>query len=567
MIPSISSVLDLDIRNRMAVASRVFHQKVRPAMSPVLRTARLLIVSAALAAPLASLTAQGESIDTAMIAKIREVGLNHSQVMDHMEWLADVYGPRLEGSPATEKAGQWAMQTLRSWGLSNVHEERFPFGKGWSLVHFYAEMVSPQEQPIIGMPRAWTPGTNGPVEADVVRPDIESEADFAKYHGALRGKIVLTQPARPVRMLTGPIMLEYTPKMIDEMMTPLPPGWKPPVRRPGPAQRFQAELLRFYQNEGVVALLDRGMNADTVTGGSDLSWFAQHTDGGTFMVQAGGPRDSTAGRGLPEITLAVEHYNRMVRILALGVAVRMRLDVDTKFYDEATPRGFNIVGDIPGTDPQLKNQIVMIGAHFDSWHGGTGATDNGAGDAAMMEAVRILEAVGAKPRRTIRIALWGGEEEGLLGSKAYATAHIGDAATGKVEPGYETFDAYYNLDNGTGKIRGIWMEDNAGVAPIFRAFLAPFRDLGVDLFSPRPVRSTDHETFEAFGLPSFQFVQDRLEYAARTHHTNMDVVDRVQPGDMKQMSTIVAAMAWLTAQRDGMLPRKRLPKATSPGAI
>jgi carboxypeptidase Q len=525
------------------------------------RAACAALLAAALLAPLASAAAQTEPLDTAMVARIRDVGLHHSRVMDDVVWLADVYGPRLEGSPSTEQAGQWVVKTLRAWGLQNVHEERFAFGKGWSLVHFYAEMISPQEQPIIAMPKAWTPGTSGPVEADVVRPDIESAADFARYDGKLRGRIVLIQPARQVRMLTGKIILEYTPEMIDEMMTPLPKGWRPPARRPGAAAAaaFHRTLLAFYKREGVVALLDRGMDADTVTGGSDLSWYAQHTDGGTFMVQAGGPRDSTAGSGLPEITLAVEHYNRMVRVLDAGVPVRMRLDVQTRFYDETTPRGFNIIGDIPGTDPALKNQIVMIGAHFDSWHGGTGATDNGAGDAAMMEAMRILEQVHARPRRTIRLALWGGEEEGLLGSKAYARAHIGNAATGRLEAGYETFDAYYNLDNGTGKIRGIWMENNPGVAPIFKAFLAPFRDLGVDLLSPRPVRSTDHETFETFGLPSFQFVQDRLEYAARTHHTNMDVVDRVQPDDLKQMATISAAMAYLTAQRDSMLPRKPLP--------
>lgn len=507
--------------------------------------------------------AQHAQTDTAMIAKIRDIGLNHSQVMNHVSWLADVYGPRLEGSPGTEQAGQWAMKTLRGWGLTNVHEERFPFGKGWSLQHFYAEMIFPREQPIIAMPKAWTPGTNGPVEAEVVRPIINSEADFAKYHGKLRGKIVLTQPARKVRMLTGPIILKYTPAIIKEMMTPLPPGWTPPRRRRGAALAFRRKLFAFYKREGVVALLDRGMDADTVTGGSDLSWFAQHTDGGTFMVQAGGPHDSTAGRGLPEITLAVEHYNRMVRVLGLGVPVRMRLDVEVKFYDQTTPRGFNIIGDIPGTDPKLKNQIVMIGAHFDSWHGGTGATDNGAGDAAMMEAMRILEVAHAHPRRTIRIALWGGEEEGLLGSKAYVRAHIGNPATGQLKPGYKTLDAYYNLDNGSGRIRGVWMEDNPGVAPIFKSFLAPFRDLGVDLFSPRPVRSTDHVSFGVLGLPSFQFVQDRLEYAARTHHTNMDVVDRIQPGDLEQAATVVAAMAYLTAQRDSMLPRKPVPAPTA----
>ena len=246
----------------------------------------------------------------------------------------------------------------------------------------------------------------------------------------------------------------------------------------------------------------------------------------------------------------------MVRILDRGIPVRMLLDVKTRFYDETTPRGFNIIAEIPGTDPKLRDEVVLIGAHFDSWHSGTGATDNASGSPAMMEAMRILKKVGASPRRTIRIGLWGGEEEGTLGSRHYASEYLGDESTGKMKPGYDRFAAYYNIDNGTGKIRGIWMEGIDGVKPVFEAFTAPLRDLGVEILSPRSVTSTDHRPFRALGLPAFQFVQERYEYNSRTHHSNMDVVDRVQPDDMKQMATVVATMAYLTAQRDEMLPRE-----------
>jgi carboxypeptidase Q len=502
--------------------------------------------------------AQGERIDTATVARIRDEGLNHSQVMDHIVWLSDVYGPRLEGSPEKEEAAGWAMKTMKSWGLADVREQRFPFGKGWSLEHFSAEMIEPRVSPLIAYPKAWTPGTNGPVEAEVVRAEIASEADFAKYRGKLRGRIVLTQPVRMVRMLDGRIVLRMGEKEIDEALhEPSPtPSARGGSRGRGAMREFQQKLDDFYKSEGVVALLDRGTDADSAAGGSDLSWYAQKVDGGTIFVGSGGTRDSTAGSGLPQITVAVEHYNRMVRILDKGVPVKMRLDVRTRFHDESSPRGFNILAEIPGTDPKLKDEVVLIGSHFDSWHSGTGATDNATGSAAMMEAMRILKSVGAKPRRTIRIGLWGGEEEGLLGSRHYASEYIGDANTMQAKPGLERFDAYYNIDNGTGKIRGIWMEGNAGVAPIFQAFTAPLRDLGVEILSPRSVTSTDHMSFTAFGLPAFQFVQERYEYNSRTHHSNMDVVDRVQPDDMKQMATVVATMAYLTAQRDEKLPRK-----------
>jgi hypothetical protein len=526
--------------------------------SPLRSVALALTLLAASAAPA---VAQTETIDTAMVRKIRAEGLDRSQVMETMGWLTDVYGPRLTGSPAFEQAGSWAMQRMTSWGLANVHQERWPFGAGWSLLRFNATLVQPQVQPIIALPKAWSPGTNGPVVADVVRPLIASEADFAAYRGKLKGKIVLTQPARAVRMLDGRVVLRYTDADVREAMT------APPERggggggrgRGGAAadstQRFQRALAAFYKSEGVVATLDRGSDADSSTGGSDLSWYTQRTDGGTIFVQ-GAARDSSAPNGVPSVTLAVEHYNRLVRILDKKVPVKMELDIRVRFTPETTPRGFNLVAEIPGTDPRLRDEVVMIGAHFDSWHGGTGATDNAAGSSAMMEAMRILKTVGVRPRRTIRIALWGGEEEGLLGSRAYARAHFGDTAAGPMKPDHAKLSAYYNIDNGTGKIRGIWMQGNAGVAPVFAQLTAPVKDLGVDILSPRSVTSTDHVPFDALGLPAFQFVQERYEYNSRSHHSNMDVVDRVQPDDMKQMATVVAVLAYLTAQRDELLPRK-----------
>lgn len=505
--------------------------------------------------------AQSERIDTAMVARIRAEGLQRSQVMETLGWLTDVYGPRLTGSPTFEQAGTWTMDRMKSWGLSNVHQERWPFGTGWSLVHFSAQMTEPQVMPLIGVPRAWTPGTNGAVVAEVVRTNIESEADFATYRGRLRGKIVLSQPARAVRMLDGRIVLRYGDKEIQEAMTSSPAraaGGRGAAGGGGRgnAQRFAQALTAFYKSEGVVAVFDRGSDADSSAGGSDLSWYTQRTDGGTVFASGGG-RDSSTRNGVPGVTLAVEHYNRMVRLLDKNIPVKVALDLRTQFYDETTtPRGFNIVAEIPGTDARLRDEVVMIGAHFDSWHGATGATDNGAGSAAMLEAMRILQSVGARPRRTIRIGLWGGEEQGLLGSRAYASAHFGDAATMALKPEHARLSAYYNIDNGTGKIRGIWTEGNTAAAPIFTQLTAPLRDLGVEIISPRTVGSTDHVAFDALGLPAFQFVQERYEYNSRTHHSNMDFLDRVQPEDMKQMATVVATLAYLTAQRDELLPRK-----------
>jgi carboxypeptidase Q len=504
-----------------------------------------------------------ERLDTATIQKIRDEGLNRSQVMDHISWLSDVYGPRLTGGPQIAQAGDWALKKFEEWGLSNPRRETWEFGRGWSLVRFSGHMIEPQVQPLIGSVPPWTPGTGGTITADVVRVQIESEADFARYRGKLRGAIVLAQPAREALMLEGTVVHRMGPDDIKEAMTPPPPPaagrggrGRGGAQAPTLAQRIQ----QFYRTEGVAALLNRGADATLVSIGSGLSAQHQRTDGGTVFPSGGGSRTSDPKDGIPTVTLAVEHYNRMVRILEKGIPVKVELNIQTEFHEETTPNGFNLIAEIPGTDPELKDEVVIIGAHFDSVAAATGATDNATGSGAMMEAMRILKAVGAQPRRTIRIALWGGEEQGLLGAREYVRRHLADVQTMTLKPEHGKVTAYFNSDNGTGRIRGVWLEGNTAVAPIFEQWIAPLKDLGVEVLSPRSVGSTDHVAFDAVGIPAFQFLVDRLEYRSRTHHSNMDVFDRVQRDEMVQHATIAAIFAWNAAMRDEKLPRKPLPK-------
>jgi hypothetical protein len=405
-----------------------------------------------------------------------------------------------------------------------------------------------------------------------VRVQIDTDADFEKYRGKLAGKIVLTQPERAVPMLEGLVVHRMGDKDFAEAATIPAPRERGRAsstsgddtvstgRGRGAAQAFAAKVNQFLKAEGAVAVFNRGSDSIMASVGSDLSTQQQHTDGGTIFPTGNGSRGADAGSGLPTVTLAVEHYNRMVRVLAKGIPVTVELDVETKFYDETTANGFNTIAEIPGTDPKLKDEVVMLGAHFDSVAAATGATDNAAGSAAMMEAMRILKAVGARPRRTIRIALWGGEEEGLLGSRAYVREHFGDPATMMLKPDHATLAAYFNSDNGTGRVRGIWLQENLAVRSIFEEWMKPLADLGVVAAGPRSVTSTDHVSFDAVGLPGFQFMVDRLEYYSRTHHSNMDFYDRVQRDDMIQQSMVAAVFAFNAAVRDEKLPRKPLPK-------
>ena len=526
--------------------------------------ARVLVVAAG-AGIAAVLAAEAQSPDRATQAAIRDEGLRRSQAMDHISWLSDVYGPRVTGTPAIEQARVWTMEKLRDWGLSNVHQERFAFGHGWSLERFHAHMVEPQVMPIIGYPKSWSSGTDGTVTAEVTRVDIHTAADFERYRGRLRGLIVLPQPAREVRMLEGDLVLRMTDAQLAEASrTQAPPAEEAPrAGREGAGDRsFNDRLQQFYLEEGVVAVLDRGIDSVMRGAGSGLPYQTQRTDGGTIFVGRGGPRDENAGNVVPSVTLAVEHYNRMVRILDKEVAVRVALNIEATFHAETDAadqmNGFNILAEIPGTD--LAAEVVMIGAHFDTTHAGTGATDNATGVAAMMEVMRILQTVGARPRRTIRIALWGAEEQGLLGSRDYVRRHFGDPQTMRLLPAHETLSGYFNIDNGSGRLRGVWLQENVAVAPVFEEWISGLHDLGVTTLGPRSVSGTDHMSFDAVGLPGFQFIQDRLEYNARTHHSNMDVVDRVQRDDVVQMAVVVAIFAYNTAMRDELLPRKPLPR-------
>jgi hypothetical protein len=547
----------------------------------------LILVAMLAALPSAQ---SAENLDFAAIAQIRDEGLSRSQVMDHIGWLADVYGPRLTGGPGIMQASDWALKKFQEWGLANPHREHFPFGRGWSLVRFHAQMTEPQVQPLIGFPGSWTPGTNGTVTADVVRVDIASDPDFETYRGKLAGRIALTQPAREVRMLEGLIVSRMREKEMEEARTTPIPAARGAGRgraggagragqgAPGSGQNLATRIQQFLKAEGVVAVFNRGSDSLTASIGSNLTIQQQRTDGGTIFPSGGGSRTSDPAQGLPTVTLAVEHYNRMVRILDKGIPVKVELNLETKFHEEPSTRssqgpsspgqaglGFNTIAEIPGTDPVLKDEVVLLGAHFDSVAASTGATDNATGSAAMMEAMRILKATGLKPRRTIRIALWGAEEQGLLGSRAYVRRHYADPSTMQLEPAHAKVSVYFNSDNGTGRIRGVWLQGNVAAGRIFEQWIEPLRDLEVDTLGPRSVSSTDHVSFDAVGIPAFQFMVDRLEYNSRTHHSNMDTVDRVQRDDMVQHATVIAVFAYNAAMRDGKLPRKALPRLQGRG--
>lgn len=525
---------------------------------------RCLLLPCALVALSATLAAQ-PAVDLATVSRIKERGLATSQALTTASWLADVYGPRVTGTPQLQDASAWAMARFKEWGLSNIHQERFAFGQGWRVDRFTALMLEPAAQPIVGFPRQYSPSTPGTVTAEVTRVDIRTDADFQKYAGKLKGHIVLPQGPRRVRMLDDRVVLRMNDSDIDEVnATPVPAPAAPQAaaRRPG-QPTFAERVAQFYVNEGVVALLERGSDSDLSAGGSELTWMTQRVDGGTVFPGVGGSRDPKQVAQVPSATIAVEHYNRMLRILEKGLPVKVELNIQTTFYPEqaSSPNGINTIAEIPGTD--LASEVVMIGAHLDSHAFGTGATDNATGVSAMMETVRLFQALGLKPRRTVRIALWSGEEQGLLGSRAYVKEHFGTPADGSTKPAHAKLAAYFNLDNGTGKIRGIWAQQNLGAMERFGPWVAALKDLGVEFIGPRSVASTDHLPFDEAGLPGFQFIQERLEYNSRTHHSTMDFLDRIQRDDLVQQGVVAAVFTWFAANEPAMVPRKAVEPAKS----
>jgi hypothetical protein len=511
-----------------------------------------IFYSCLLVAGITGTTYAQENVDTSMVRKIRNEGLNHSKVMETAFYLTDASGPRLAGSPGLKHAQDWAVNQLKSWGLVNAAREPWgKFGKGWEVQKNYAAVTLPYYHAIIAIPKAWTPGTNGPIKADVVLIKADTITDLDKYKGTLQGKIVILDAKAGVERTFKPDASRFTDDELAEMAKAkiAPPGQRPTFDRNSPL--FRARALRmaineFLKTENVALVLSQGRGSD-----------------GTVFTTNGASYADTAKAVSPELETSGEDYQRILRLVKAGIKVTMEADIKTQFFTDDL-QGYDVVGEIPGTDKNLKDQVVMIGGHLDSWHGATGATDNAAGSAVMMEAMRILKAVNFKPRRTIRIALWSSEEQGLFGSRNYVLNHFGDPKTMELKPEQAKLSAYYNLDNGTGKIRGVYLQGDSLAGPIFKAWLEPFKDLGASTITIRNTGGTDHLSFDAVGIPGFQFIQEGMDYGTRTHHSNQDTYDKLSEEDLKQAATIVASFVYNTSQRNDMIPRKELPKPQPP---
>lgn len=582
---------------------------------------------------------QSDAVDNEIVSKIKQEGMERSKVMETISYLTDVYGPRLTGAPETKVAGEWAQKKMEEWGLENAHLEPWgPFGRGWSLQNYRANVTAPNFFSLIAYPKAWTPSTPTTVKGEPIYLDANTPEELEKYRGKLGRAIVLISPPRDVKpwfeapgtRQTDTELLNLANAEVGGSRRRRPPGAEPsngatgtppsnnvipppganqgagnpPPNRSneqrgndprGGATNLTTDKWQLAYDEGAAVVLEAGRG-----------------DGGTvFVASATMPRRADAGRDLrspgeggpmsrgprpwtvdspailPQMVVAAEHYNRLVRMIQKGVKPQLEIDIESTYHD-GDVNSFNIIAEIPGTD--LKDEIVMIGAHFDSWHSGTGATDNAIGCGVVMEAMRILKSIGATPRRTIRVALWTGEEQGLLGSRAYVTEHFGTLQTTPRErnaeggeerrpssvieytPEYEKFSTYFNLDNGAGKIRGIYLQGNEGARGIFRSWLAPFSEYGASTVTAANTGGTDHQSFTGIGLPGFQFIQDPIEYDTRTHHSSMDVFERLIEDDAKQASIIMATFAYQAAMRDEKIPRRALegnptmqPKAPAAG--
>ena len=512
------------------------------------RLVAAFVVALAIAVPLGA----QEKVDEAVMAQIKLEGFQHSEVMNTLSWLSDVYGPRLTGSAGLHEAAEWARGQLARWGLAHAALEPYgSIGRGWNLHRFDIEMTAPQFMRITGYPRAWSPATASPIAGTPIVVEVKSKADFDKYRGKLRGAIVMN--GRPEQADIG--FKPEAERLTDDELRKKE-GRIDPAPGSSPKSYWEEEeefdkyladavdVWKFFGAEGVAALIQPSAVAEDVRvdGFYDQKWHASY----------------------PGFVISREHYGRIMRMIDKKVPVTISLSVAAQFTDNV--EGINIVAELPGTDPALKDEVVMLGGHFDSWHSATGATDNGAGSAAAMEAIRILEAIGVKPRRTIRLALWTGEEQDYFGSLGYVERHFGDPKTMILKPEHAKLAAYFNLDNGAGRIRGVNLQGNEAVRPIFDAWLKPFNYLDASTLTTLNTGGTDHMPFDALGLPGFQFIQDPLNYETRAHHSNLDLYEEAIPDDLKQASVIMASFVYDAAMRDAMLPRKPLPKPQPPDA-
>ncbi len=536
-----------------------------------------------------ALAAGEEKVDLDVVHRIKDEAFTDSKVMEHLFYLTDVNGPRLTNSPGQRAAADWAVKTIKSWGIDNARLETWgKFGRSWSLKSFSMSLREPAFAPLPGMPLAWSAGTKGPVSGAVVlaplftnremdqsdhRDPAKLDAHITKYiadyKGKLRGKIVLLTEAREMAPPTDVPSKRLDDKDLASIHDAPVPFTAPPAHWPieslpddpvkrreildsapfevghelyARVRRARDRLNAFLKDEGALAVL----SGDT------------RGTGGIFFAEAGGNYENGTPIPPARISLPPEPYDRLCRLVEKKIPVKIDLDVDATF-DESTPDASNVVAEIPGG--AKKDEVVMLGAHLDSWHSGTGATDNGAGSAVVLEALRILKTLGLPMDRTVRLALWTGEEQGILGSRGYVKRHFADLATMKTLPEHARLSGYFNIDNGSGKIRGVYLQGNDMMRPIFTAWFAPFDDLGAKTITIQNTGGTDHLPFDAVGLPGFQFIQDPLDYGSRTHHSNIDVYDHAQEGDLMQAAAILASIVYDAATRPEMLPRKPMPKA------
>jgi carboxypeptidase Q len=527
---------------------------------------------------------QSEKIDLNVIHKIKTAefgggggfgggaggrggGRGGSKVMDIIWSLTDRYGPRLTNSPQFRAAGDWAVGQLREWGLSNVKLEKWdtkdvPSGAipGWQVTGYSGAMTEPTYMPLDGVPVAWTSGTNGPVTAEVILAPINGPADMDKFKGKLKGKIVLTSPVQQLDLPTTPLASRYTQEQLDALVPDIIPGTGGGRGGPGaaganaalaallnmtPEERtaYQEKQRNFFRDEGALLTIQATSRGQSGT-----------------LFGGGAARQGDPTRNLPQVSVTAEQYNRIARLVEHNIPVKLSFDIKTQFTPET--ESFNVIAEIPGTTKP--EEVVIVGGHFDSWHYGTGATDNAAGSAVAMEVMRILKTLNLKMDRTVRLALWSGEEEGLLGSAAYVKSHFADPAVMKPTAEHDKFAGYFNIDNGGGKIRGIYLQGNEMVRPIFESWFAALKDITPGIVTVRNTGGTDHQSFDRVGLPGFQFIQDPLDYDTRTHHSNMDVYDRIQAADMQQMAVIEAVFVYNAATRAEKLPRVDLPAPVPP---
>jgi len=499
--------------------------------------------------------------DLATVSRIRNEAFRNSKVMEYARALTDTIGPRLTGSPNMLRANEWTRDELAKIGLSNARLEPYKFGRGWTSDAYSVRMLVPQTAQLYAIPKAWSPATGGPIRGKVIKVKLETKDDLEKNKGKLSGMIVLIADPREMKPQEKAALNRYDADELEKLAEYSIPAERDTERAAGFLRRrdFRKLLAQFAIDEKIVAIVDTG-----------------NGEGGVFRVQSSGTWRDDEPLGVPSVGLAPEHYARITRLLDAKTEVELEINIDAQFHDKDL-NSYNTLADLPGSDK--KGEVVMLGAHLDSWHTSTGATDNAAGSVVMMEAMRILKALNMTPKRTIRIALWSGEEQGLLGSRAYVEQHLAkredpkdpeqaklplfarttDKGALTFKPDHARVSAYFNLDNGTGKIRGIYAQENAAAAPLFATWLTPHHDLGAATVTMRNTMSTDHVPFDEVGVPGFQFIQDQVEYSTRTHHTNWDSYERLQREDLMQASAIVAATVWEAANRTEMMPRKALP--------